>query len=67
MSKKFNAEISEKARQLQEYANSIDNEGITYSYENALDFIKNIEAEDGRVYSLEELKELLDDIKFFGV
>lgn len=59
--------LSLKAKQLQEYANSIDPEGLTYSYKETLNFIKFAEDEKDRDISIEEFKEILFDNQFCGV
>lgn len=64
---KITDNLNIKARELQEYANSIDNQGLTYSCEDALKFIQSTEEEEGREISIEEFKELLFDMQFCGL
>ena len=64
---KVTEELSEKVKQLQEYVNSLDNEGLTYSYEDTLKYILSREDEENRDIPIEELKEYLFDCHFCGV
>ena len=64
---KVSDELSIKAKELQNFANSIDNEGLTYTYEQTLSYIQRLEDEEDRDIPLEELKEILKDNQFCGV
>ncbi|WP_321835628.1 hypothetical protein [Clostridium butyricum] len=64
---KVTDELSIKAKELQEFANNIDNEGLTYTYEDSLLYIQQLEDKDDRDFSIDELKEILHENQFFGV
>lgn len=59
--------LCNKSKQLQSYANKIDNEGLIYSYKDTLSFIKSLEDEEDRDIPIEELEEYLSDNQFCGV
>lgn len=56
------------AKGLAEYATELDKDidGLTYTYKDALTFIKKQEDYEARDLTLEELKDILSDIKFSG-
>lgn len=64
---KVSNELSMKAKELQNFANSIDNEGLSYTYEETLSYIQRLEDKEDSDISLEDLKEILTDNQFCGV
>ncbi|HBJ1652473.1 hypothetical protein HYH38_16460 [Clostridium botulinum] len=60
-------ELISKAREICEYANSIDNEGLTYSFQDALTYIKEQEDDENRDIPLEELKDTLFEINHYSL
>ncbi|UYZ38971.1 hypothetical protein OD350_29220 (plasmid) [Clostridium beijerinckii] len=63
---KNSEEMISMAKELSEYATKLDinRDSLTYTYQDALKFIKIQEEEDDRNLTLDELKEILDDKKF---